>query len=638
MRKRATLFLIPISSGTLLIMMLIASMVIAGLQYLGPTHQIVKAQQQTTVSYSDDFSTDTGLWTYLGNAYREILDNTLVLNKGEWHQRGIVFFNHPISSSFTVSFSYLIGEGYAGLSGDALIMFFYTPNNSTLLGSGPASQSNSGYGIEFDGWPNSASTFVRLNGGLINPPTGDPFDTHIALIEGSVGNHIAYTANDPRVSDYIWHHVIVQVDESSVSVYVDDGLVLQWNGTLNRTCSGFGFAGLTGGGATNYHIMDDFSITFNAGNDVTPKPTPTTLSRIYTVTETITPFGKPCSVAFSPDGAYVYVANKGENSVSVINTTTNTVTATVLVGSNVTDVTVWPNEAYVYVVGDNLVSVINSATNKVTATIPVGSDACAVAISPDGAYAYITNKGDDSVSVINSATNKVTATIPVGSRPCAVAISPNGEYAYVTNKNDSSVSVINTITNTVNTTITLEDPPWGFVPVVLHSGLEQYIVSSKQPVRKEPCGVAVSPDGQYAYITNYYSLTVSVISLVETCAPPSIISPENTTYYTNEVPLTFTTSEQILSIYYSIDEEANVSITGNTTLTGLSEGIHNIVVYTNYTDGNTKASDIINFSIDTPPTIIVQSPQNTTYSSTNISLIFTVNQPTKQLSYFGLRK
>jgi YVTN family beta-propeller protein len=725
MRKRVTLLFVAIRSRTLLSLILIVSLIITGLLYLGSAHQIAKAQQQTTVSYSDDFSTDSGLWTYLGNAYREILDNTLVLNKGEWYQRGIVFFNHPISSSFTVSFSYLIGEGYAGLSGDALIMFFYTPNNSTLLGAGPASQSNSGYGIEFDGWPNWASDFVGLNGGLVNPPTGDPYDNHIALIEGSVGNHIAYTAKDPRVSDYIWHHAIVQVDESSVSVYVDDDLVLQWNGTLNRAYSGFGFAGLAGGGATNYHVMDDFSITFDAGNDVTANPTPTVPSRIYTVIETISPFGKPCSVAFSPDGAYayvanaygddlvsvistvsnkvterirvgnnpcdvavspdgayvyvaidrywsnwwhngsvsvintttnkvetsipigynanvvavspdgayVYVANKGESSVAVINTTTNTVAATALVGSNVTDVAVSPNGAYVYVAGDNLVSVVNTATNKLKATIAVGSDACAVAISPDGAYAYVTNKGDDSVSVINSATNKVTATIPVGSRPCAVALSPNGAHAYVANRDDSSVSVINATTNTVNTTITLDDPPWGFVPVVLPSGLEEYVVSSKEPVRKEPCGVAVSPDGQYAYVTNYYSLTVSVISLAETWAPPSIISPENITYSTNEVPLTFTASEKISSIYYSVNGEANVSISGNTTLTGLSDGSYSIVVYANDTNGNTKASEIVNFSVDTPPTVSVLSPQNVTYNSASIPLNFTVNQPVKQISY-----
>ena len=37
-------------------------------------------------------------------------------------------------------------------------------------------------------------------------------------------------------------------------------------------------------------------------------------------------------VAASPDGAHIYVANNASNNVSVINTTTNKVTATVNVG------------------------------------------------------------------------------------------------------------------------------------------------------------------------------------------------------------------------------------------------------------------------------------------------------------------
>jgi YVTN family beta-propeller protein len=592
---------------------LIMSMVIAGLLNLGSIHQIAQA----TESYSDDFSTDSGLWTYLGIAYRDQTNQRIVITGSDYHQAGVALFKHPISGSFTASFSYLVGEGTSGLSGDTLIMFFYTQENSTLGGSGLSSQSIiPGYGIEFDGWPNWPMDFLHIAGGIINPPTGDPFDNYIGLIEGSVGNHLAYTVNDPRVSDNAWHQVTVQVQESSVSVYLDQGLVLQWNGTLNRTYSGFGFTGNTGGGGTNYHIIDNFSITANDPANATLDPTPTPLSSINTVTATITPFGKPCAVAVSPngeyayvantygrggssvsvinttsnkvmanipiefkpcavavspngayiyvtidryyfsrawhngsvsvintttnkvattipigynangvavspDGAYAYVTNKGDGSVSVINTTTNTVMATALVGSNVIGVAVSPDGEYIYVAGDNSVSVIDTATNKVTATIPVGNDACAVAISPNGAYAYVTNKGDGSVSVINTTTNKVTATIPVGSSPCAVAVSPNGAYTYVANKVDSSFSVINTTPNTVNATITLGDEPWGFVSVVLPSGSEEYIASSTQPVIKEPCGVAVSPDGAYAYVTNYYSLTVSVISLAETSSLPS---------------------------------------------------------------------------------------------------------------------
>jgi len=83
--------------------------------------------------------------------------------------------------------------------------------------------------------------------------------------------------------------------------------------------------------------------------------------------------------------------------------------------------------------------------------------------------------------------------------------------------------------------------------------------------------------------------------------PPtvSIVSLENKTYFTKDVPLTFTVSEFTSWIGYSLDDQANVTITGNTTLYGLFDGSHGIIVYANATTGNTAASQIIFFSIST---------------------------------------
>ena len=47
--------------------------------------------------------------------------------------------------------------------------------------------------------------------------------------------------------------------------------------------------------------------------------------------------------------------------------------------------------------GSGTVSVIDSATNTVVATIPVGGGPIAVAISADGTRAYVTNLGDVTV-------------------------------------------------------------------------------------------------------------------------------------------------------------------------------------------------------------------------------------------------
>ena len=64
--------------------------------------------------------------------------------------------------------------------------------------------------------------------------------------------------------------------------------------------------------------------------------------------------------------------------------------------------------------GSNDVTVINTATNTVVATIPVGSQPIGAAVTPDGTRVYVTNTASNTVSVINTATNTVVATIPVG--------------------------------------------------------------------------------------------------------------------------------------------------------------------------------------------------------------------------------
>ena len=87
--------------------------------------------------------------------------------------------------------------------------------------------------------------------------------------------------------------------------------------------------------------------------------------------------------------------------------------------------------AYVTNSQDNTVSVIDTATNTVVATIPVGAVPVGVAITPDGTRAYVTNAGDNTVLVIDTATNTVVASIPAAN-PQEVAITPDGTRAYAT--------------------------------------------------------------------------------------------------------------------------------------------------------------------------------------------------------------
>src|SRR5579864_9703688 len=65
--------------------------------------------------------------------------------------------------------------------------------------------------------------------------------------------------------------------------------------------------------------------------------------------------------------------------------------------------------AYVTNSGSSSVSVVDTATNTVKATIGVGARPIGVAFTPDGSRVYVANSQSNSVSVINTATNTVIA-------------------------------------------------------------------------------------------------------------------------------------------------------------------------------------------------------------------------------------
>ncbi|MDH5783080.1 MAG: PKD domain-containing protein [Candidatus Bathyarchaeota archaeon] len=113
----------------------------------------------------------------------------------------------------------------------------------------------------------------------------------------------------------------------------------------------------------------------------------------------------------------------------------------------------------------------------------------------------------------------------------------------------------------------------------------------------------------------------------------TILSPENKTYSVNILPLTFTVDETTIWMGYSLDGQANVTITGDATLPVLSDGSHHLIIYANDTFDNMGSSTVY-FTVDTtPPTIIILSPENKTYSMDAISLTFTVSESTSWIGY-----
>jgi hypothetical protein len=127
----------------------------------------------------------------------------------------------------------------------------------------------------------------------------------------------------------------------------------------------------------------------------------------------------------------------------------------------------------------------------------------------------------------------------------------------------------------------------------------------------------------------------TVYFTVDTVPPSiSVLSPKNTTYNKSNVELTFTVNESASWMGYSLDGQGNVTVGGNTTLTGLADGSHRVVVYANDTFGNMGGSGLVYFTVDTtPPSISVLSPINATYTTSDVPLIFTVNETASWMGY-----
>lgn len=180
----------------------------------------------------------------------------------------------------------------------------------------------------------------------------------------------------------------------------------------------------------------------------------------------------PWAVAITPDGSTAYVAGLGSNNVTPIS-----------VGTMAT--------------GTNLCLPVG--------TCPASADAQpqAVAITPDGSTAYVVNSGLDTVSVVLLAQGRVSSSsiqLPRGTRPSAIAIGPDGTRAYVAAYATGQV-----------------------FPITLPSG----IVGAPITVGPGPTGLALTPDGLHLFVANSGGAVSGSVSHVRVAASPPAVTTFN---------------------------------------------------------------------------------------------------------------
>lgn len=126
----------------------------------------------------------------------------------------------------------------------------------------------------------------------------------------------------------------------------------------------------------------------------------------------------PTHATLLPNGSKLFVTNSGEDTVSANSTAIPTVSTTIALPAGSNPVFVHTTESgnvYVANSGNNTVSVINANSNVVTQSVPVGANPVALAEMRNGQKLYVLNQG--SVTVINTIDDSVETTIPTGSSP-----------------------------------------------------------------------------------------------------------------------------------------------------------------------------------------------------------------------------
>jgi YVTN family beta-propeller protein len=183
----------------------------------------------------------------------------------------------------------------------------------------------------------------------------------------------------------------------------------------------------------------------------------------------------PVDFALSPDGSRIYaiaVAPTGAPaSVLIIDTASESVSGAVQVGVDAFKMVSSADGSRIYVAnaGDNTVSVIDTASITLAGTIPMPLNYSprGLAISPDGTRLYaaleltlfVPNSPGEPVVTIDTASNTILRSTTVGFGVEHLVVTPDGARVYVANASTKSLLVIDASNGSVVDEVNLHDQP-----------------------------------------------------------------------------------------------------------------------------------------------------------------------------------
>jgi YVTN family beta-propeller protein len=293
--------------------------------------------------------------------------------------------------------------------------------------------------------------------------------------------------------------------------------------------------------------------SIHLGND-----SPSSLSPLYTGQLLVHGLG------FSPDRRTLDVVSIGSNSVTFIDTATNSVKHITYVGRSPHEAFFTPDgrEVWVTVRGENYVQVLDGATYEPKTRIILPNGPGMTIFSPDGKYGYVCSSFTPETDVVSVADHEIVGRVPQASPFCPnIAATPDGSQVWFTLKDTGKTEVFDgrppfTVLKTLDTGpitnhVNIVRNANGMFAYVTIGGLNEVKVFRTDdfsqvatiPVGRLPHGIWPSGDGTRVYVglenqdgmTAIDTLTNKVIS-----TSPVGQTPQAVVYVPGAVPATGT--------------------------------------------------------------------------------------------------
>jgi PQQ-dependent catabolism-associated beta-propeller protein len=234
-----------------------------------------------------------------------------------------------------------------------------------------------------------------------------------------------------------------------------------------------------------------------------------------------------------------YVSNEGSNTVTVFDTETFEVTATVKVGQRPRGIELTKDGKHLLVaVGDDdTIEIIDTKTHEIVGTLPSGPDPELFTQDPEGKIVYIANEDDNMVTIVDLEKRAPIGEVQVGVEPEGMGISPDGKLLVNTSETTNMAHFIDTATHEIIANVLVDSRPR--IAEFKRDGSEVWVsaeiggtVSVIDPAKKEiikkitfeipglrpesiqPVGIRITGDGTKAYVALGPANRIAVVDAV----------------------------------------------------------------------------------------------------------------------------